>query len=266
MIQNDQGRAHVAEMETAFPSLDRYLEDIAFGLKALGGRRRHLILRELHSHFLDEAECRGITSDAAMREMLLEKDAPETLARQISQSEGHGAFHRGETALLLGALLGCVTGGYLFFLQGWAGSLALFFGIAYGFVVGSGTLLLRHRWQRMNPWMRTLLAILLGAVLAIPLGFTGRSKFIFSRVLYGAFTGHLVERHATPRPPWQVILEILTFTLIDFSLICWLYPRYHFNWVAELAFNFALTLAVLVALNLKRILAERWMLAHGEDW
>ncbi len=253
-------------MESPFPSLDRYLEEIALGLKALGGKRRHLILRELRSHFLDEAESRGITHDAAMRSMLAEKESPESLAKQISQSEDRGAFHRGETALILGALLGCATGGYLYFLQGWNGSLALFFGVAYGFAVGSGTLLFRHRWQRMNPWMRALMAIMSGAVLAIPLGFTGRFKFIYSRLLYGAFTGYLVERHATPRPTWQVMLEILALTLVDYSIIKWMYPRYHFNWVAELSFNFALTLAVLVALNLKRVLAERWMLAHGEDW
>lgn len=83
--------------------------------------------------------------------------------------------------------------------------------------------------------------------------------------MYGAFTGYLVERHSEGRPAWQPILETLAFTVLDFLQFHFFHPRWHYGWVFEMTFNFTLTLAVLVALNLRRVMAGRWVLApHGE--
>jgi hypothetical protein len=107
--------------------------------------------------------------------------------------------------------------------------------------------------------------VFFGALLAIPLGFTGHRGFLYSRLMYGAFTGYLVERHSEGRPAWQPVVETLAFTFLDFLQMAYFHPRWRYNWTLELAFGFTLTLAVLVALNLRRILAGRWVLATREE-
>lgn len=246
-------------------SVQNYLDEVARGLTDLSPSRRRLILRELEAHLLDEAEARGITDDAGFRLLISEKEAPEQLAQEIANGEDRDSTHRSETAFVAGALLGLATGGYLWLQGHWPWYLALIFGTAHGFAVGTGIFLVRNRWQRFSPGLRLAISIIFGAMLAIPLGFTGHHEFLFSRLMYGAFTGYLVERHAAGRPAWQPIAETLGFTFLDFLQVVLSYPRWHYYWATELAFNFTLTLAVLLALNLRRIMARNWLLAmRGE--
>jgi len=245
-------------------ALTAYLDEVGHGLSGLGSSRRRLVIRELEGHLLDEAEARGIVDEAGMRALIAEKEAPELLAREISSGESGDTTHRSETALLAGALLGLATGGYLWLQGEWPWYYALVFGTAHGFAVGTGIFLARSRWQRFGTGLRLLLSISFGALLAIPLGFTGH-RFLYSRLMYGAFTGYLVERHSEGRPAWQPILETFVFTMLDFLQFHICHPKWSYDWVLEMAFNFTLTLAVLVALNLRRVLAGRWILAaHGE--
>jgi len=246
-------------------AVQSYLDEVAQGLKQLSSSRRRLVLRELEGHLLDEAEARGISEEAGFRALISEKEPPEQLAKEIATGENRDISHRSETALIAGALLGLVTGGFLWLQGGWAWYFALVFGTAHGFAVGTGIFLVRSRWQHFSPGRRLLISVVFGALLAIPLGLTGRRGFLYSRLMYGAFTGYLVERHSEGRPAWQPILETVAFTLLDFIQM-WIYhPRWQYQWVHELTFNFTLTLAVLVALNLRRILAGRWLLAmRGE--
>jgi hypothetical protein len=245
-------------------ALADYLTEFNQGLSGLGSSRRRLLVRELEGHLLDEAEARGIQDEVGMRALLSEKEAPEALAREIASGESGDTTHRSETALLAGALLGLVTGSYLWLQGGWPWHFALVFGTAHGFAVGTGIFLARNRWKRFGPGLRLLLSVGFGALLAIPLGFTGH-RFLYSRLMYGAFTGYLVERHAEGRPAWQPILETCLFTVLDFIQFHFCHPRSHYGWIFEMTFNFTLTLAVLVALNLRRVMAGRWILAtRGE--
>ncbi len=246
-------------------ALVAYLDEVARGLSGLGSGRRRLVLRELEAHLLDEAEARGLLSESGMRTLLAEKELPEALAREIANGESGDTTHRSETALLAGALLGLVTGGYLWLQGEWPWYYALVFGTAHGFAVGTGIFLVRSRWQRFGTGMRIFLSVFFGALLAIPLGFTGHRGFLYSRLMYGAFTGYLVERHSEGRPAWQPVVETLAFTFLDFLQMAYFHPRWRYNWTLELAFGFTLTLAVLVALNLRRILAGRWVLATREE-
>ena len=246
-------------------ALDHYLDEVARGLSGLSPSRRRLVIRELEGHLLDEAEARGMADEAGLRALIAEKEAPEVLAREIASGEDRDTTHRSETALLAGALLGLATGGYLWLQGAWPWYLALVFGTAHGFAVGTGIFLVRNRWQRFSPGSRLLISGCFGALLAIPLGLTGHQGFLYSRLMYGAFTGYLVERHSSGRPAWQPILETVGFTLLDFLQVSFFHPRWNYNWTLEMAFNFTLTLAVLVALNLRRALAGRWLLAmRGE--
>jgi hypothetical protein len=246
-------------------ALAAYLDEVRHGLSGLGSSRRRLLIRELEGHLLDEAEARGIQDEAGMRTLIAGKEAPETLAREIASGESGDTTHRSETALLAGALLGLATGGYLWLQGDWQWYFALVFGTAHGFAVGTGIFLVRSRWQRFGVAMRIFLSVFFGALLAIPLGFTGQRSFLFSRLMYGAFTGYLVEQHSEGRPAWQPVLETLSFTVLDFLQFRFFHPKWHYDWVLEMAFNFTLTLAVLVALNLRRVLAGRWILAtRGE--
>lgn len=250
---------------TPSPAVAGYLREVAHGLTGLGASRRRLLLRELEGHLLDEAEARGIADEPGFRGLISEKESAEALAREIASGESGDTTHRSETALLAGALLGLATGGYLWLQGEWSWYFALVFGTAHGFAVGTGIFLVRSRWQRFGPGLRLLLSVVFGALLAIPLGLTSRHSFLYSRLMYGAFTGYLVERHSEGRPAWQPILETLAFTLLDFLQVSIFHPKWRYNWTMEMAFNFTLTLAVLVALNLRRVLAGRWVLAtRGE--
>lgn len=245
--------------------LETYLAEVERGLHGLPPGRRRLIVRELEAHLLDEAEARGLEGDEGLRSLLADKEPPECLAREIAQGEAGDATHRSEMALLAGALMGLATGGYLWLQGGWPWYLGLAFGVAHGFAVGTGIFLLRPRWIQLGPQLRLVAAILFGALLAIPLGFTSRRGFVASRLLYGAFTGYLVERYATPRAPWWPILEVLGFTALDFTLEVLILQRLHrYAWTYELTFNFILTLAVLGALVLRRALSSRWVLSAAE--
>lgn len=246
-------------------ALAAYLAEVERGLHGLPAGRRRLVLRELEAHLLDESEARGVAGEEDMRSLLAEKEPPELLAREIAQGEDGDAAHRSESALVAGALIGLATGGYLGFQGGWPWYLGLAFGVAHGLAVGTGIFLARRRWARLGPQLRLLLAVLFGALMAIPLGFTSYRGFIVSRLYYGAFTGYLVERHATPRPAWQAVVEVLGFSVLDFTLEVLVFQRIrHYSWTYELTFNFILALAVLGALALRRALSSRWVLSTAE--
>ena len=100
-------------------------------------------------------------------------------------------------------------------------------------------------------------------LLAIPLGFTSlHAGFRGSRMMYGAFTGYMLERHAQDRAAWQAVLETLAFTGIDYLMYLLVFTHYRpYAWLLELSFNFTLALAVLVAIHLRRLLSGWWLLA-----
>ncbi len=243
-------------------ALAAYLSEVERGLGGLSSGRRRLILRELEAHLLDEAEARDIRTESQMAVLLAEKEVPGELAGELSSGEGTDANHRSETALLAGSLLGLATGGYLFLQGGWPWHLSLAFCMAHGLAVGTGIFLLRRRWQRLGNQGRVLTSMLFGTLMAIPLGFTSTRGFNVSRLVYGAFTGYMLERHSEPRPAWQAVGETLAFTVLDALL--WTFVFHHrrpYAWLLELSFNFTLVLAVLVAIHLKRLMSGRWLLA-----
>lgn len=247
-------------------ALSAYLHEVEKGLKGVSPGRRRVYLRELEGHLLDEAEARGIQDEAAMAALMAEKDAPEDVAREIQQGEGEGTSHRHGASLLSGGLLGLATGSLLWF-QGFPLYLALGFGIAHGLAVGAGLFWIRPSWQRLDMEGRLAAAALLGALLAIPLGFTRyhiTQEFLMSRLYYGAFTGYLVERHSQRRPLWQLALETLGFTafmlVVEFPLTQRL-TRFTLTQVyQELAFNITIALAVRGALALRGVLSSRYIL------
>lgn len=246
--------------------LASYLAEVERGLRGLSGGRRRLLLRELEGHLLDEAEARGLDDEAGMRSLLAEKEAPELLAKEIAQGEDGDASHRSETALMAGAVLGLATGGYLWLQGNWPWYLSTAFGTALGLAVGTGMFLVRPRWQRLGPHFRLLFSILFGTLLAIPLGFTSRHGFVVSRLLYGAFTGYLVERHSQSRPAWQPVVETLAITVVDFVVEVLLLQRMRrYNWTYELSFYFTLTLAILIVVQLRRALSGRWVSAAPSE-
>lgn len=239
-----------------------YLSEVESGLRGLSSGRRRLILRELEAHLRDEAEARGIQSEAEMAALLEEKEIPMELASELSNGEGTDATHRSGMALLGGGMLGLATGGYLFLQGGWPWHLSLAFCMALGLAVGTGIFLVRPRWQSLGARGRLFTSILFGTLLAIPLGFTSMRGFRASRLLYGGFTGYMLERHTENRPAWQAVLETLGFTLLDWAIYMLGGPHRHpYAWLLELSFNFTLVLGVLVALHLKRLLSGRWLLA-----
>lgn len=247
-------------------ALSAYLHEVEQGLKDVSPGRRRVYLRELEGHLLDEAEARGIEDEAGMAALIAEKDPPEDVAREIQQGEGEGTSHRHGAALLSGGLLGLATGTLLWF-QGFPVYLALGFGIAHGLAVGAGLFWIRPSWQRLDTEGRLAAAALLGALLAIPLGFTRyhvTQEFLLSRLYYGAFTGYLVERHSERRPLWQLALETLGFTafmlVVEFPLTQRL-TRFTLAQVyKELAFNITIALAVRGALALRGLLSSRYVL------
>jgi hypothetical protein len=243
-------------------SLAAYLSEVERSLEGLSSGRRRLIIRELESHLRDEAEARCIQTEAQMAALLEEKEFPRDLAAELSTGEGTDATHRSETALLAGSLLGIATGGYLFLQEVWPWHLSVAFGVALGLAVGTGIFLVRPRWQTLGSRKRVLASMAFATVLAIPLGFTSLRGFNATRLLYGAFTGYMMERHTEPRAAWQAILETLAFTGVDYLVWTYLMNHHHpYNWIVELSFNFTLALAVLVAIHIKRLLSGRWLLA-----
>jgi len=248
-------------------ALEGYLAQVGSGLKGLARRRRLTLVRELQAHLLDEAEARGISSESAMAAMLAEKEHPTLLAEEIACGEGQDANHRSGTALAAGMIIGIATGGHMWF-EGWRWYIALAFAASQGLVVGAGYFWVRRHWLRLPSWGRMAVAVLTTSLLAIPLGFTTHHGFRPTRLLYGAFTGYLLERHSQERPLWQTLLEPVVFTVFMFFLETVVLGRIRFAWgkvPLELSFNATILLSVMVASRFRRLLAERRVLTPQEQ-
>ena len=248
-------------------ALEAYLAQVGTGLKGLSRRRRATLIRELEAHLLDEAEARGMESESAMAAMLAEKEHPSLLAEELAAGEGQDANHRGGAALAAGMIIGLATGGHMWF-EGWRWYIAMAFAAAQGLAVGAGYFWVRRHWLRLNPWARTAVAVVITSLLSIPLGFTTHHGFKPTRLLYGAFTGFLLERHSQERPLWQTLLEPVLFTALMFILEAGVLGRIRFQWwkvPLELSFNATILLSVMIALRFKRLLAERRFLATQEQ-
>jgi hypothetical protein len=248
-------------------ALEAYLAQVESGLRGLTGRRRLTLIRELKAHLLDEAEARGIASESAMAALLAEKEHPLHLAGEIAAGEGQDANHRGGAALAAGLIIGLATGGHLW-IEGWRWYICLTFAAAQGLAVGAGYFWVRRHWLGLNPWARALVAVLITTLLSIPLGFTTRFGFKPTRMLYGAFTGYLLERHSQERPLWQTILEPVVFTAFMFCVETWWLGRIRFQWwmvPLELSFNATILLSVMAASRFRRLLAERRVLTPQEQ-
>jgi len=248
-------------------ALEAYLEQVGSGLKGLSGRRRLTLLRELEAHLRDEAEARGIETESAMVALLSEKEHPTLLAEELAAGEGEDANHRGSASLAAGMIIGLATGGHMWF-EGWRWYICLAFAAAQGLAVGAGYFWVRRHWLRLNPVARMAVAVLITSLLSIPLGFTTAHGFKPTRLLYGAFTGFLLERHSQERPLWQSILEPVVFTALMFILEAGILGRVRFEWwkvPLELSFNGTLLLSVMLATRLKRLLAERRVLTPQEQ-
>ncbi len=248
-------------------SLAAYLSEVETGLQGLSRQRRGTLIRELKAHLLDEAEARGFVSESAMAALLATKEHPRLLAERLATAEGQDATHRGGAALVAGMIIGLATGGHMLF-EGWRWYICLAFASAQGLAVGSGYFWVRHHWLRLGSGARTTLAVLITTLLSIPLGFTTLHGFRATRLLYGAFTGFLLERHSQPRQLWQTLLEPALFTAFMFLLEAGLLGRVKFQWwkvPLELSFNATLLLSVLLALRLRRALAERRVLQPQEE-
>ncbi len=250
-----------------FRALEAYLSQVGSGLKGLSRWRRATLLRELEAHLLDEAEARGIQSESAMASLLSEKEHPALLAEELAAGEGQDANHRGGTALAAGMIIGLATGGHMWF-EGWRWYILLAFAAAQGLAVGAGYFWVRRHWLRLAPWARTALAVLITLLLSIPLGFTTHHGFKPTRLLYGAFTGYLLERHSQERPLWQTLLEPIAFTALMFFIEAGVLGRVRFQWSQvplELSFNATILLSVMLAVRLRRLLAERRVLMPQEQ-
>jgi hypothetical protein len=248
-------------------ALETYLSQVDSGLRSLSRRRRTSLLRELRAHLLDEADARGVVSETAMTALLNEKEHPSLLAEDFAAAEGQDANHRGGTALVAGMIIGLATGGHMV-IEGWRWYICLAFATAQGLAVGAGYFWVRRHWLRLGPWARTTIAVIITSLLSIPLGFTTLHGFKPTRLLYGAFTGYLLERHSQERPLWQTLLEPLLFTAFMFIIEAGLLGRVRFHWAKvplELSFNATLQLSVLAAIRFKRILAERRVLQPQEQ-
>lgn len=248
-------------------ALETYLAQVGSGLRGLTRWRRLALLRELEAHLRDEAEAREITSESGLAAMLAEKEHPSLLAEELAAGEGQDATHRGTTALAAGMIIGLATGVHMWF-EGWSWFISLAFAAAQGLAVGAGYFWARRHWLRLGPWARTAVAVVITSLLSIPLGFTTLFGFKPTRLLYGAFTGYLLERHSQERPLWQTLLEPVAFTAFMFILEAGLLGRVRFHWwkvPLELSFNATLMLSVMGALRLKRMLAERRVLTPQEQ-
>jgi hypothetical protein len=250
--------------------LGAYLAQVERGLHSLPARRRRLFLRELEAHLLDEAEALGINEESQMQGFLDRKEAPWELARELSGGEDLDLGHRHSAATLAGGVIGVAMGAHLFF-TGWNWTIALAFALGIGLAVGTGLFWARGIWQRLGSTPRLAAAVALSALLAIPLGFTSTRGFVISRLFYGAYTGYVLERHAQQRPLWQWLIEVSVFTGLVFLVESLVLHRYPLNRVTlmvvamEWSFNATLHLAVVGALRLRRVLAERWILSPGNS-
>ncbi len=247
-------------------TLDAYLAEVEAGLKGLPRGRRRLMIRELTAHLMDEMESRGLSGEEGMRTILAEKEEPEFLARSLADSEDDGFTHRSGTKLLAGGLLALATGGYLFFL-GRPWYLALTIGTGTGMAVGAGIFWARRRWQRLHPALRVVSAILLGTLLAIPLGFTVPDvAFAPGRLAYGAFTGYLAERLRRRRSPWAWVLDNVGFTICIWFISVVVTQQQQLgraNWdqvPKSMLFTLVLQAGVWASLRLHQLLDERWLL------
>ena len=250
-----------------FRALDAYLAEVGSGLRGLTRRRRRALIRELEAHLQDEAEARSIDSEEAMAALLAEKEDPGWLAHEIASGEDQDSNHRGGTALAAGMIIGLATGVHLW-IEGWYWYMCLAFALAQGLAVGSGYFWVRRHWLRLNPWARMTVAVLITSLLSIPLGFTTHHGFKPTRLLYGAFTGFLLERHSQERPLWQTLLEPVVFTALMFFIEVVLLGHVRFQWwqvPLELSFNGTILLSVMVATKYKRLLAERRVLTPQEQ-
>jgi hypothetical protein len=203
-----------------------------------------------------------------MQALLAEKEHPSLLAEELALGEGQDANHRGGAALAAGMIIGLATGGHLWF-EGWRWYICMAFALAQGLAVGAGYFWVRRHWLRMNPLARTAVAVLITSLLSIPLGFTTHHGFRPTRLLYGAFTGYLLERHSQARPLWQTLLEPVVFTALMFALEAGVLGRIRFEWwkvPLELSFNATILLSVMLATRFKRVLAERRVLTpQGQE-
>ena len=253
-------------------ALASYLAEVEAGLRTAPSRNRRRILRELESHLLDEAEARGLETEAEFRALLRDKEHPRDLAREILAGEDDGFRHRSGTKLLAGALLGATTGGYMFVVLRHQPVIALAYGLAQGLLVAGGLFWLRRSWQLLPPPMRLLTATLFGTLLALPLGFTSASNtFAWTRLLYGGFTGFLAERlmreraHSAVREAVYWALENLIFTGLLYLVAASLLHRIPWpdadRFVRAMSFNLILQLGVWAALWLHRTLDGRWVLS-----
>lgn len=251
---------------TPFPCLDAYLGEVERGLQGVPARRRKLFLREVTCHLLDEVEALGLEKESEVQALLSVKETPWELARELRGGEDGDSNHRNGTSVLAGALIGLATGGHLY-LTGWRWSICLAFALGHGLAVGAGLFWTRHAWQRLGNTGRLVSSVILSALLSIPLGFTSTRGFVLSRLLYGAYTGYVFERHAQRRPIWQWIVEISLFTGVVFlveSLVMHRLPLHRITaWIVAMEWNFNATLhlAVVGALWVRRFLAERWILS-----
>ena len=248
-------------------ALEVYLAQVGSGLGSLTARRRLVLLRELEAHLRDEAEAKGITSETAMAALLSEKEHPSLLSEELAAGEGQDANHRGGTALAAGMIICLATGAHLR-VEGWHWDMCLAFALAQGLAVGAGYFWVRRHWLRLPPMGRMVVAVLITSLLSIPLGFTTHHGFKPTRLLYGAFTGFLLERHSQERPLWQILLEPAVFTALMFFLEAGVLGRVRFQWwkvPLELSFNATILLSVMAATRFKRLLAERRVLRPQEQ-
>ena len=74
--------------------------------------------------------------------------------------------------------------------------------------------------------------------------------------------------HSQERPLWQTLLEPVLFTAFMFAVETGFLGRVRFQWwqvPLELSFNATLLISVMLALKLRRALAERWVLTPQEQ-
>ena len=245
--------------------LEAYLAEVESGLRGLPRGRRRTMIRELSAHLLDEMEARGLSGEEGLRAVLADKEDPVTLARFLAEGDDEGFLHRSGTKLMAGALLALATGGYLFLL-GRPWYLALSIGLATGMAVGAGIFWVRRRWQRLHPALRVASAILLGTILAVPLGFTAFPlAFAPGRLAYGAFTGYLAERLRRRRSPWAWALDNVGFTICIWFISVVVTKQQTLGWAnwdqvpKSMLFTFVLQAGVWAALRLHQLLDERWV-------
>lgn len=246
-----------------------YLAEVERGLSALPRRRRRELVRELEANLLDEAESAGLSQEEAMAVVLEGKEAPADIARELLEAEADNSRHRRQTKLLAGGAVGLATGGYLSIVslllhRPWRVSILI--GLAMGLAVGVGIFWTRARWQRMNPISRYLLAMLLGTLLATPMGFVIGKTFLWTWLSYGTFAGYLLERFQSPRKALAWIEDNLAFTAVLFALSTIWYKSWFLEWsdwqfvLRAMLFNLVIQVGVWGGLRLHRLLDGHWLL------